>query len=263
VKRLLFLALLLVAGWQLSAQLAFADSLYAHHEYYRAITEYQRSFYTGEQRDYCHARIRDCYYRGGDYDGLEDYLAGSNDPADHIYYSFAHLKQDRPDLAAIINDSYDASYRIALIAYSNDYLGKFREAGQMLGYLDEESYLPLKQKLQQIDREVQDQHYLSPALAGALGIVPGAGYAYGGAWQTAFSALATNALLWGVVYELESKELYFSSGALAAAGMSFYLGSIYGSVNHAAKRNRETRKKVLDKYQDELFRELLELSSTR
>jgi len=242
---------------------SFADSLFAHQEYYRAITEYQRCYYAGAEQAYCHGRIIESYLAGEDYEGLISYLEGSPDRVDHLYYTLAHLKNQRPDLAAIVNDDPNDPGKTILFCYSKNYLGEFREAGKRLDTISDSEYREIKEKLQGITTQTEKQHYLSPVLAGTLGIVPGLGYAYGGAWQTALSALATNALLWGVVIELGKNELYFSSAALATAGMGFYLGSIYGSISHAAKRNRETRKRNLDSYSDEIFKELREIAATQ
>lgn len=258
MKRLLLLSVFVVLCAVACGDTAFADSLFAHQEYYRAITEYQRCFYAGNQKDYCHARIIESYLKGEDYEGLIGFLEGSSDQIDHLYYTLAHLKNSRPDLAAIVNDDSANPAKTALYSFSKSYLGDFGEVELRLKNLSQPEYQALKAKLLEINKQTRNKHYLSPTLAGALGIVPGLGYAYGGAWQTAASAFVTNALLWGVVYELGRKELYFSSGAVAAAGMGFYLGSIYGSVSHAAKHNRDTRKRFLDSYSDEIFKELLE-----
>ncbi len=250
--------------WGLAwADTGFADSLYAHQEFYRAITEYQRAFYAGAQKEYCHAMIRECYLAGEDLEGLIDYLKGSSDPVDHLYSTLAHLKNNRPDLAAIINDDPSESAQIVCYGFSKSYLGEFDAAEQRLTSLSQPEYQALKDRLLSLNRETQAQHHLSPTLAGVLGIVPGLGYAYGGAWQTALSALVTNALIGAAVYELGKKELYITSGAVAVAGMGFYLGSIYGSANHAARKNRDTRKRYLDSYSDEIFKELLEITATQ
>lgn len=256
MRKLLILLFLFITCTAFAAETAFADTLFARGEYYRAITEYYRLILADQDTAYCHAQICKSYLGGGDYEGLLDYLAHSQDPSDHLYKSLAYLKSDRADLAAIINDNPRREERALLFALSNSYMGRFEIAEQTLVQLDHPEQAALKEKLLEINRETAVLKYRKPLVAGALAIIPGLGYAYSGAWQTALSALVTNALLFGTVYELSQNELYFSSSALAVAGLGFYMGNIYGSVNHAAKRNQAIRKQNLDKYLDPLFIEL-------
>lgn len=245
----------------LSAQVNFADSLFAKQEYYRAITEYQRSYYNDGDKDYCHFMICNCYWLGADYDGLIEYLKGCSDPIDHIYYSFAHLKINRPDLAVILNDSLANPMQKTLYCLSSSYLGRETEVEEKLKTITEREYQDIKAKLNKLNQEMKEQHYKSPYLAGGLAIFPGLGYAYAGALQTSISAFITNLLIWGSVFELGKNELYFSSAALAAVGTGFYLGNIYGSVNLAAQSNNNKRKNIIDKQLDVFFDELIKVES--
>ena len=245
----------------LSAQVNFADSLFARQEYYRAITEYQRSYYNDGDKDYCHFMIRNCYWLGEDYTGLIEYLKGCSDPVDHIYYSFAHLRNNRPDLALILNANLANPLQKTLYCLSCSYLGKEKEVEENLKKINEREYQDIKAKLGKLNQELKEQHYKSPYLAGGLAIVPGLGYAYAGALQTSISAFITNLLIWGSVFELGKKELYFSSGALAVVGTGFYLGNIYGSVNFAARNNNNKRKNIIDKQLDVFFKELIKVES--
>ncbi len=78
----------------------------------------------------------------------------------------------------------------------------------------------------------------SPALAGVLSaLLPGAGQAYGGAWQGAAVSLLLNAVLIGATVELVRHELYFSAGATGLAASVFYVGNIMNAVDGAARKN--------------------------
>lgn len=79
----------------------------------------------------------------------------------------------------------------------------------------------------------------SPALAGVLGVIPGAGYLYAGHKQTALSSLIVNGLMAYACYtsfEKGNKGLGILTGVF---GLSFYIGNIQGSVKSAKRYNRK------------------------
>jgi hypothetical protein len=257
MKKLLPILLLVFAAVLCADDLSFADSLYCHGEYYRAITEYYRGMFSDGDRDYCHAQIRNCYQEGGDYEGLIGYLEGSMDREDRLYVALANLKNDRPDIASIVSDDPLDPAKSLIYSLSEAYRGRYQGAGQRLDKITDPAFEGIRDEVARIVEENKGLDFRSPLLAGILGIVPGLGYAYTGAWQTALSSLLANAILLGAAYELMGQELYFSAASVGAVGLGFYLGNIYGSANSAAKRNRTLRKQHLDKYLDGVFLEIL------
>ncbi len=258
MKKQLLLLVLIFAACLHADELSFADSLYGRGEYYRAITEYYRCMFKGEYRDYCHSRIRECYLEGGDYAGLLDYLDGNMAREDRLYVALANLKQDRPDVASIVSDDALDPAKSLIYSLSEAYRGRYTVAEERLSKMSDPAYTNLRSDVARIVRENKELDFRSPLLAGILGVVPGLGYAYTGAWQTALSSLLTNAILLGAAYELSEKHLYFSAVSVGAVGLGFYLGNIYGSANAAAKRNKKLRKQHLDQYLDNIFRGILQ-----
>ena len=87
----------------------------------------------------------------------------------------------------------------------------------------------------------------SAVLAGVLSIIPGAGYAYSGHYQTAISALFVNGLLAFATYSSLQKENYGMAALTGVFNLSFYIGNIYGAVNSAKRYNSSFRKSLINK----------------
>ncbi len=256
--RYLIVILALCIAYSLqSTVLSFADSLYQNGEYYRAISEYYRSYYDGLERDYCHAQIRNCYLLGEDYEGLIRYLGKSKNSVDNIFSAVAHIRNERADLAAIINDDRSNSINYILYSICKIYTGDFTDAQSRLSDLGDSSYVELRNRLELITSQASDLGYRSPALAGILGIIPGLGYAYSGRWQTAISALVSITMISGISYEMLENKNYLTSGVFSLTGLGFYIGSIYGSVTSAHQYNQTKRKQYLDPYLDGLTQDLI------
>ena len=78
----------------------------------------------------------------------------------------------------------------------------------------------------------------SPALAGALSIVPGAGQLYCHRYEDALIALLVNVGLFWSAYDAYDKEQYGLGSLLTFVGLGFYAGNIYGAVTDAHKYNQ-------------------------
>lgn len=97
----------------------------------------------------------------------------------------------------------------------------------------------LSRNLKIID-QINRQRFKNPTLAGMLGIVPGAGYAYSGHVTTAISSFLLNGLLGYATYTSFKNNNYgvgILSGVFSAA---FYIGNISGGAK-AAKRYNESQ----------------------
>ena len=97
----------------------------------------------------------------------------------------------------------------------------------------------------------------SPWVAGISNLVlPGAGYAYLGMWQTA----ALNALLTGIcigsAIELFQNRLYMSSAAVGTVGSIFYVGGALGAARSANDLNQKNKKEAAEGLRSLLFPEL-------
>lgn len=86
-----------------------------------------------------------------------------------------------------------------------------------------------------------------PLIAGIFSaIIPGAGYAYAGSYQTALSSLLINTLLLGSSYELHKNGLRFTGATAFVIAFGWYVGNIYGSATTASRYNDSKRKKFVD-----------------
>jgi len=87
----------------------------------------------------------------------------------------------------------------------------------------------------------------SPAMAGILSIIPGAGYAYAGHKQTAFSALLVNGLIAYAVYSSYKVENYGMVALTGVFNLSFYIGNIYGAITSTKRYNAQLKKNTVNK----------------
>lgn len=88
-----------------------------------------------------------------------------------------------------------------------------------------------------------------PALAGALSIIPGLGYAYTGHKQTAVTAFLVNGLMGYATYNSFKKQNYGMGILTGVFNLSFYLGNIYGANKSAKRSNEQKRKSIINKLQ--------------
>jgi tetratricopeptide (TPR) repeat protein len=78
----------------------------------------------------------------------------------------------------------------------------------------------------------------SPALAGTLSIIPGAGQLYCHRYEDALIALLVNVGLFWSAYDAYDNEQYGLGSLLTFVGLGFYAGNIYGAVTDAHKYNQ-------------------------
>lgn len=86
----------------------------------------------------------------------------------------------------------------------------------------------------------------SPALAGIISIIPGAGYAYTGHKQTALSAFLVNGLLSYATYTSFKNENYGMGLLTGVFNASFYIGNIFGASNSAKRFNEQQKKSIIN-----------------
>lgn len=109
----------------------------------------------------------------------------------------------------------------------------------------------LRQRAERLERLALEGARLprrSPALAGALAVVPGLGYLYDGYKQTALASLVVNGLFMAATWKAfddGNKPLGFVLGFFS---LGWYGGNIYGSVSTAHRRNDAIREEHLLKF---------------
>ena len=95
--------------------------------------------------------------------------------------------------------------------------------------------------------DIAHQKEKTPGLAGALALVPGAGFAYCGRYRDAFAAFLINGgLLWASHASFEEGNLALGI-LLGVVEAGFYGGSIYGSISSAHKFNRRQIRRRLNR----------------
>jgi len=86
----------------------------------------------------------------------------------------------------------------------------------------------------------------SPALAGALSIVPGAGQLYCERYQDALIAFLLNGALIWAAYEAFDNDNNALGALLTFVEVGFYAGNIYGAVGSAHKYNRSKNEQFIE-----------------
>jgi len=143
-------------------------------------------------------------------------------------------------LAAHTNDSDirdKALYRIGWIYFETESWDKARSFFEKIEPKNRPKY-----RLSELLREFDNVGAIpqkNPALAGLLGLVPGAGYLYTDRYHDALIASLLNGALILAAYTSFDNENYALGAILAFVEIGFYSGSIYGSVSAAHKYNRQ------------------------
>lgn len=97
----------------------------------------------------------------------------------------------------------------------------------------------------------------SPLFAGLLNaVLPGAGYAHLGMWQSAGISLLLNTLTIGAVVEFAREKMYFAATTAGLLASFFYIGGIIGAGNAAHDIGSERRRQVLWEFERSIFPEL-------
>jgi len=91
----------------------------------------------------------------------------------------------------------------------------------------------------------ENLEFKSPAVAGTLAILPGAGYLYNSRYQDALVSFLLNGALIYAAYEAFDHENFALGGVISFVGFGFYSGSIYGSVSSTHKYNQKVRRQFI------------------
>ncbi len=103
------------------------------------------------------------------------------------------------------------------------------------------------------DLEKVPEFEKSPAVAGTLAVIPGAGFAYLGRYSDAFAAFAVNTALGIAAFQSFDRDMPALGGIISFVGAGFYLGGVYGSVAAAKKMNRNNRAAFYESMRTSLY----------
>ena len=257
------------------AQLEFAQSYFEDGNYQRAIVEYERflHFFPEDDRgDSVRYQIGTAFFEAGRYrEAIERFsrlAEGSGAPTEmdsdalsfrsYLMIAESYVRLDARDtaisiltrlLAATDNPEIaeEIHYRIAWIQLrSHNWQGARAELSRMEGH-GSTAYpvTAITSALEEVNRIPQK----SPAIAGLLSVLPGAGYLYCGRYQDALTSFLFNGalILSGVeAFDAGNEAL---GGLIGFVGLGFYSGNIYGSVSAAHKYNRSRNEGFIQRLQ--------------
>jgi tetratricopeptide (TPR) repeat protein len=98
-----------------------------------------------------------------------------------------------------------------------------------------------REKLQKVLADMNNLKTKSPAFAGFVSIIPGAGYVYCERYKDGLVSFLFNTALMIAAYKAFDNGNYALGGAISFVETGFYTGNIYGAVNSAHKYNRRKR----------------------
>ncbi len=151
-----------------------------------------------------------------------------------------HLAETAP--SQIIRD--EAYYRIGWIYLETGNFAKALESFQKIRRANWDRF-----RLNEITSELSKDNLFpqkKPLFAGALSIIPGAGFVYCERYQDALVAFLLNsAFIWSACESFDSGNDGLGS-IITFVGTGFYLGNIYGAVSSAHKYNRASKKTFLE-----------------
>jgi tetratricopeptide (TPR) repeat protein len=109
-----------------------------------------------------------------------------------------------------------------------------------------------KQRLQKTITTMQQKKKKSPAIAGAVSLVPGMGFLYCERYRDAAISFLLNAALIMAAHESFDNGNEALGGVISFVEAGFYSGNIYGSISSAHKYNRNQRQHTLESLEQDL-----------
>lgn len=247
---------------------SFAEALFSKGDYFRAITEYKRAiFLSPENRDYFTYKIGLSCQRAHRWDeALTEYskISDTGIFAEKRLLRTAecYVALKKKDGLSGTREQIRKTAGAGGIQYAGLLTGiyeifelNFAEAEKVLGEpvtggdakTDE-----LKSMLMAECRTALELPSKSPAIAGALSLIPGLGQIYAGRMGDGLFAMAVETILAGTAVYAFVTGNYPVSYLAGFGGVVFYAGNIYSAVNLANRQNAEQNadfvKNLIQKY---------------
>jgi tetratricopeptide (TPR) repeat protein len=236
-------------------QFEFAEHYFSTGEYAKAIAEYERFIYFFPNADNVPQvlhQIGMSYLKNGQFQEaartFQKVIEAYPDMLESYFnISDAYLKLRQPDMAISVLEYLvkktdkqkirdRALYAIGWIYVEKASWENARQSFQNISEQNKEKYQADKiyTGLKQADAIEQK----SPAVAGWLSVIPGAGFLYCGRYQDALTAFLLNAGLMLAAYESFKDDNYALGGVISFVELGFYAGNIYGAVGSTHKYNK-------------------------
>ncbi|MCP4744943.1 MAG: tetratricopeptide repeat protein [Desulfobacteraceae bacterium] len=276
---LFFTAAAPLCAWGLTIepgkQIQYADKLFNDGQFQRAAEEYQKFtffFPKSSQKRAIALKAGKAFFRAGDINNaLRQFKALTNgakldDIAVSSYFMLTqcYLKTGMPNQAIV------PMHNLITLTKSREIKDKayfqlgwihieqtdWTQAKLAFDKISPYSTLPVA-RLQKALSESAGLALKSPALAGALSIVPGAGQLYCERYKDALVAFILNTgLIWAAVDAFED-EHYALGGLLSITASGFYAGNIYSATSSAHKYNQKQKNTFIDRLKHNLSFRLL------
>jgi len=166
----------------------------------------------------------------------------------YFMISQCHLRMNNPQEAVTVlhnlvamtknrNVQDEARYRIGWIYME---AAMWEKAGIFFNKISEENREPyrMEQLSEQLSRTA-DIPQKNPGVAGALSVIPGAGFLYCGRYRDGITAFLFNSALMFGAYTAFDKDNPALGSVIALVEAGFYAGNFYGAVSSAHKYNRK------------------------
>lgn len=244
--------------------LGFADTLLSEGEYYRAVTEYRRALFLlpawrSEERARAVLGAGRAYYLGEEFARAGEWLTAHL----HEAQGTSTWVPTQQTLYRSLLRSGDTGAVLDLASASKSPEGEFY-SGLALAHerrwTDAQCFfenLPADHDYSDAARhnigvlaEAARGPYKHARLAGRLAVVPGMGYLYAGHKQSALTAFLLNSLLITGSVQAFRSEQYTLGGFTGFLALTWYAGSIYGSVLAAERYNDRRAESYLDRLRD-------------
>ncbi|MFZ5562870.1 MAG: tetratricopeptide repeat protein [Thermodesulfobacteriota bacterium] len=252
-------------------QIGLGDHFFSSGEYDRAATAYETFLYffpDSERAEYARFQIARAFFEKGEVEAalerFEKLYAEGKDTGFRAEAGFmagrCHVALGRRSLALSmmtrLAENYDDpaihervfyetawSYLETAPVLAEEDLAAAMESFQRISPPGQER-LHVRQMLRALEQARYDDDGLlasmkRPGLAGALAVVPGAGYLYCGRYQDALISFLFNGAMILAAWEAFDKDQEALGAVLSMVELGFYGGNVYGSVSAAHKYNRQ------------------------
>ncbi|QTA78559.1 tetratricopeptide repeat-containing [Desulfonema limicola] len=252
-------------------QFKYAEQLFFQKNYSEAVFEYQRfiHFFPNDSRKQkAMFQIGMAYYNNRKYEDAvyafklltEDNFNTKDFPVALVTQAYfmiceSYIKQnDRGQAIAVLHnllmlakdqDIQDQSfYKLGWIYLESGLWEKAKFFFSKISLENKEKF-----RLAELSDKLNQANNISlknPAIAGALSIIPGAGFLYCNRYRDALTAFLFNSGLMLAAYKAFDNENPALGSVISLVELGFYSGNFYGAVTSAHKYNRDSSKKFLD-----------------
>jgi tetratricopeptide (TPR) repeat protein len=254
-------------------QLQYAQQLFSQKKYILAIAEYERFIYLfpGNMRaPEARFNIGMAYYsekqypeaiqtfnelsgavdKGSAYQARSFFLAAESQTRIGLQSSALTTLNNLATLSDDMDVKDEAHYRMGWIFLETANWERAQTYFQKISHPNHTKY-----RLADLNKNFKNTaniHHKSPAMAGALAILPGAGYLYCNRPRDALISFLLNGGLIFAAYEAFDNDMVALGGVISFVEIGFYSGNIYGSISSAHKYNQDQDRRFVDRLKENL-----------